>query len=762
MHRHVRDQHEKKERAEDQDEDRDLEQGPVVQAARGNLGRLAAEQHPFHGEHDGNGHEPEQQPDEPRPIAQETEVAAPQSHAADLVSGRAPVQPPQPERRRLGFGGKVFPVDPAGGGDAAIPGEVEEPGEQQDAQRAQQLRRPDADTASRGQGFTHCGGIGRRHQPQRERKRRGDHHERGERGCQRQQRGAGPSGPQTQIDHGQERQGKPGRDHDRPVGTDAAGQCQLDDHGEGEAPGGGLKAGHEGRGEAIRRPVLRVVRRHASGKGGLHGGRRLAEQHEPAQHRQDHESRPGVVQPLLLVMVEDPVDAELDLAVVADLEQAASRLGRDGVTVRRHGVVRRPIDGRLVGIAERRDADRRRIVGNQAKAGRDDQIAGVFQHFRMHETRIEFGGEQHAIGERRTQRLRQDQLVVDVGADHADRHDPALAAAARGLLVLIELRLLRPSGALLDARHEAPHIVALVAAFGPFDFRLRLAIAAFLVAGARHQPLQLRRAVDGGAIEPPQVGVDFDGHAVIQPGLQRFREGAGIDRVPLAQEDDALVLAFAQSARAQLPDQEVDLAAIAADGADKEVLWPTGLAQLLRNRAQTVREGQGDAIFRPLRCSGRVHGGANTFAVCLRAPRPGTLPRLGEQLLGRCGRKRTDQLKPEQRLPVCEECRARVGARALRLVRDVREVDAEGIHQPVGIARSHDAQPRVADHQDPLTQQDRERAEPPFAHLRVVDPQHDRAPALVPHVGVQGLVANVERVARRAFTFPGFSRRPNR
>ena len=331
---------------------------------------------------------------------------------------------------------------------------------------------------------------------------------------------------------------------------------------------------------------------------------------------------------------------KLDLAVTADLveDRFFQPLLDGGMQQARLLVVGRGVarakEGRcLVHVAERGDPGPELlvedfIVERERQAGRNDQIARVANRLGMQQARIDIGGEQHAVGKGGAQRLHQQQLVVHVGADHADRPDLRLGTTA----VRFQLDLL----------HQATHIVPLVAAFRPLDRRLLVVLR--LVA-ARHKPHLAGGAVDIGPVQTAQIGIVLQlepiALAAMKLALQRLRESSGVDRIPLAQQDDAPARIVGEAARAQFPHQKPDLPVVRADGAEEEGRR-TGRPT---DRPKQVLEGLGHAV---------LPGHA------LRAFRQGRQARRRvAQLAGRRGRKGTYQSQPGQGLRILLESRGR-------------------------------------------------------------------------------------------------------
>ena len=194
----------------------------------------------------------------------------------------------------------------------------------------------------------------------------------------------------------------------------------------------------------------------------------------------------------------------------------------------------------------------------------------------MQQPGIEVGGEDRAVLEGIAQRLQDHQLVGHVVADDADRLHLGFDMAPVGL-----------AQPLVD---QAAQVVALVAAFGPLD-RRRIAIAAACRVGRTRRvvgaqvvvaaPGLRRRALDRDPVKAAQilVGDQIDLEAPLlafasQPGLQRRGEGAGIDRVPLADQGDAPARAdrvHIEAAPEQLGYQPIDQQVIGADGAHEEL-----------------------------------------------------------------------------------------------------------------------------------------------------------------------------------------------
>jgi hypothetical protein len=251
----------------------------------------------------------------------------------------------------------------------------------------------------------------------------------------------------------------------------------------------------------------------------------------------------------------------------------------------------------------------------------------------MQQTRIHIGGEQHAVREGSAQRLHQQQLVVDIGADHADRPDLLAGTAAVGFQ--------------LDLFDQAPHIVPLVAAFRPFDGRLLVVLG--LVA-ARHEPHLAGGAVGIGPVQTAQVRIVLQPQMTVPIGLgtrqavpQRPREASGVDRVPLVQQDDPPARVVGEAAHTEFVHQKLDQRVVGADGADEEGRR-TGRHD---KRLKPLLEGVSHAV---------LHGCAFLPACALRAfrqrlqarRRPAQLPE------GR-GRIGVDQPQPGQRGPILVE-----------------------------------------------------------------------------------------------------------
>ena len=217
-------------------------------------------------------------------------------------------------------GGKVIVADATGGGGTFAPGIVEKPGEQDDGQRPQQLRGPGADAAGRGKRLAHAARFG--HQPQPDEAQGQDNQQKPQREllatpCRHRRdidiRPVGRREAQARIDQGPERQHQCQRQQPHADGTHVARQAELDHDTQGEAPGGHLESRHDRGREVEGRGRLLVP-----GQRGLHG-RRRPPQHEAAEHQQQNAGQQRIADAPVALVLEHLVDAQLDLAVAADL-----------------------------------------------------------------------------------------------------------------------------------------------------------------------------------------------------------------------------------------------------------------------------------------------------------------------------------------------------------------------------------------------------------------------------------------------------------
>ena len=117
-----------------------------------------------------------------------------------------------------------------------------------------------------------------------------------------------------------------------------------------------------------------------------------------------------------------------------------------------HGRIVSGEEGRgLIAVAEGGEHPRRgnghaEVGWRQRKSRGDNDVPHVSCHLGMEQAGIHVGGEDRLLGEDRSQRLDQQELVVDILADHADRLDR-------------QLRILALVG--LQAPDQSPDIVAL-------------------------------------------------------------------------------------------------------------------------------------------------------------------------------------------------------------------------------------------------------------------------------------------------------------
>ena len=149
-----------------------------------------------------------------------------------------------------------------------------------------------------------------------------------------------------------------------------------------------------------------------------------------------------------------------DLQVVAILARAASSLPRGEK------------DCGLVRITKRRRAGLQPWVRkNQRQTGRDHQVARVSECARMHEARVEVGGEEDLVGEAVMQRLQHQQLVVHIAGQDADGADRTTLGAVAEFTA--RQRQLRAATGLarLERDGQAAKVVELVTRLGPLEHR---------------------------------------------------------------------------------------------------------------------------------------------------------------------------------------------------------------------------------------------------------------------------------------------------
>ncbi len=422
----------------------------------------------------------------------ELHAGLPEPHRRVAESGKHPL--PQIRRwrrgRRTGFCRKVDFLDKAGRNGAPGPCVVEEPGEQDDRQGAQQLRRPRAGAAQRSGRFAHIriGWLGHPEPPD---ERHGRDKQQGQ-----DSDTAPPPDPtgtwigirsgrpqslhptQAGIQESPEERRHGRREQDRPPGAGTARKGQFDRHGHGISQRRHLEAGHE-RLRAIEGDRRLVVIGRPPRPCGKHAGSGLTDQHQPADGQQ-HDGRQYREDVALASLgVGHALGGQLDHAVAADLERDrvrdglvdAARQGRCAIPCRRRQARGEKCRG-LVGIPEGPDLVGQRVVQpgagrvvfipGERQARRHDHVARVSGHARMQQTRIHVRREQRAVGEGIAQRLHPYQLVVHVPADQAD-------CLHRVAVVVLQ-----------DFADETADIVFLRAALGPFD-RPRLALIGAIV-----------------------------------------------------------------------------------------------------------------------------------------------------------------------------------------------------------------------------------------------------------------------------------------
>ncbi len=352
----------------------------------------------------------------------------------------------------------------------------------------------------------------------------------------------------------------------------------------------------------------------------------------------------------------------------------------------------------------------------------------------MQHAGVEVGGEEHAVLEGIAQRLQHHQLVGHIVADDADRLHLGLGVTP--------VALAQP---LVD---QAAQIVALIAALGPLDRRRVTAAAARIVTrlgivvGAQivvAAPVLRRRALDRDAVEAAQVlvgnQVDLEPpfRALAgQPGAQRLGKGAGVDRVPFANQGDAPARAGSvriEAAREQLGHQPIDQQVVGADGAHEE----------LRPRGGQLWPGPGRVVEGLLDLVELLLEGLFDRLDAARTRRLLAVGRMGrrQQLLIGCRRVGADQADLGQGLPAFAEGLGRVfalrrlgllGAPLAGFLEQIREIDAERIDQPAGIGGTQDAEPHALAGKVKVLEQDGDPAEPVPAEQAVVDPQDHHAP----------------------------------
>ncbi len=120
----------------------------------------------------------------------------------------------------------------------------------------------------------------------------------------------------------------------------------------------------------------------------------------------------------------------------------------------------------------------------------------------MQKTGIQVGREDHALAKRRAQRLGQDELVVDVLPDDPDR---SYGVARIELCFLLQLN------------DQPPDVVALVPVLRPFELDFLAVLALAVSAGAGHEPLLLRDALEGDSVDAGEVGVDVELRFLVPP-----------------------------------------------------------------------------------------------------------------------------------------------------------------------------------------------------------------------------------------------------
>lgn len=199
----------------------------------------------------------------------------------------------------------------------------------------------------------------------------------------------------------------------------------------------------------------------------------------------------------------------------------------------------------LIAVAKRRDVALQVRMQLEPEARSDDQVARPVALARVQQPRIEVGGEEHDAGKLRPQRLQDEQLVVDVRAEHADGADAILPAGP------FQLALQRP-----QPSRQTPQIVVLALSFRSFDvFRARLEATAqtgsFLLGPGRPGVFVIVLLVLLGqmTVEAAQVAENMDVRGRIgRPGVRtrqrardRLGQRPGIERVPFRNEDDMLL-----------------------------------------------------------------------------------------------------------------------------------------------------------------------------------------------------------------------------